>query len=74
MSKMIRATELAKLMGLKPYFFRNNYYYKTLVGVRMRRDAAYFNIEFAKCLARTFAYKSALPIEEIIARIDNYEQ
>ena len=73
MSKMIRGTELARIMELKPYFFRNNHHYKTLVGVRMRPDAAYYNIEFAKCLARKFAHKSKVPIERIIREIDEYD-
>jgi hypothetical protein len=73
MSKMIRATELARLMELKPYFFRDNHHRKTLVGVRMRPDAAYYNIEFAKCLAKRFAHKSKIPIEVILRKIDEYD-
>lgn len=70
---MIRSTQLAKLMGLNYQFFANNYYRKTLIGVRMRPDAAYFNIEFAKCLAKKFAHKSKVPIDQILRELDEYD-
>lgn len=72
MGKIIRATELARLMELKPYFFRDRHYRKTLVGVMMRPDAAYYSEEYAKCLAKYYHKKSKVSLAEIMQRIDTY--
>lgn len=73
MGKVIRATELARLMELKPYFFRDRHYRKTRVGVMMRPDAAYYHVEYAKCLAKHFHKKSKVSLAEIMRRIDEYD-
>lgn len=70
--KVIRNTELARIMELKPYFFSNNWYRKTLVGVLSRPRTNYFHIEFAKCLAKKFAHKSKVPIAQILRELDEY--